>query len=344
MATDLKDRLLKHYETGFPSREGVRVQDITSVGDGWETEVFSFALDYRETGALCREDLILRVYPGGNAAAKSAKEFAVMKRLHSLAYPVPQVFALQLGEGPLVKPFVIMEKITGPTMGAAFEAASEQERQELLRLFCRLFVDLHSLDPRPFATDLHMEVRPDSQSAVARALAQWREYVERFGRKEFAETFNWLVQHASDIGSERLALVHWDFHPWNILLGEGGSPFVIDWGGADVTDFRFDLAWTLLLVGTYGSAKARDLVLDEYKRIASYDVEQIDYFEAAACLKRLFSIAVSLSDGPEALGMRPGAERAMLENPEHIRAVQDVLRDRTGLVIPAIDDLLPPRL
>jgi hypothetical protein len=100
-----------------------------------------------------------------------------------------------------------------------------------------------------------------------------------------------------------------------------------------------DLAWTLLLMSTYGSPESRLLVLGEYERIAGHKVEQIEYFEVAACLRRLFSIVVSLSSGADKLGMRPGAE-AMMADGAHIGRVYARLRERTGIEVPEAEELL----
>lgn len=47
-------------------------------------------------------------------------------------------------------------------------------------------------------------------------------------------------------------------------------------------------------------------ILQEYERLAGTKVKQLAFFEMFACLKRLYSVAVSLAHGPESLGMRPG--------------------------------------
>jgi aminoglycoside phosphotransferase (APT) family kinase protein len=114
---------------------------------------------------------------------------------------------------------------------------------------------------------------------------------------------------------------------------------VIDWTNVDVSDYRLDLSWTLLLMSTYGSPESRELVLGEYERAAGHSVEQIEYFEVAACLRRLFSILVSLAAGAERLGMRPGAE-AMMKNVDHIGSVYARLRQRTGIAIAEVDRLI----
>jgi len=86
-----------------------------------------------------------------------------------------------------------------------------------------------------------------------------------------------------------------------------GSAVVIDWTQAEISDARFDLAWTLVVVGTQQSTKWRDFILKEYERLRGTCVERLAYFEVAACIKRLGFVFVALSRGPEELGMRADA-------------------------------------
>jgi aminoglycoside phosphotransferase (APT) family kinase protein len=127
--------------------------------------------------------------------------------------------------------------------------------------------------------------------------------------------------------------IHWDFHPANVLLRKDGSAVVIDWTQVGVSDARFDLAWTLLLAGSQGSMAWRDRILAEYERLVGARVEQLDYFEVVACLKRLGSVIISLTHGPEKLGMRPEAVAMMKQRLDAIRKVYELLVERTGLEV-----------
>jgi hypothetical protein len=95
-----------------------------------------------------------------------------------------------------------------------------------------------------------------------------------------------------------------------------------------------------LLTSTYGNPEAREISLSEYERVAGYKINQIEYFEVMAILRRLFSISVSLSDGASRLGMRPGAEAMMRRNVGHLKNVYALLIDRTGITIPKIETLV----
>jgi len=333
--SEISSQLLRLYA----DRESAQILDLARISDGWETYVYSFAVEHGQAGKRVRRDLILRMYPGEDAVGKSAREFSAMGKLHQLGYPVPKVIRLEQDSALLGKPFVVMEKIDGRSMGAISDTSPMQRKLELLTLFCRMFADLHALDWRRFALDpsLHGVQRPDE--TMRHQLSYWQGYTHALQSTAFDPVFAWLRERLPDVQSYSPSVIHMDFHPYNILLREDGAAFVIDWTNVDVSDYRFDLSWTLLLMSTYGSPESRDLVLGEYERAAGHTVEQIEYFEVAACLRRLFSILVSLGAGAEKLGMRPGAE-AMMKNVDHIESVYAHLRQRTGIAIAEVEKLL----
>ena len=337
---EIQNKLLSFYEKEFLSKENIQISSLTQITDGWENEVYSFTVEYEGETERKRENLILRIYPGNDAPQKSTKEFNAMKKLHEVGFPVPEVLVLELDSSPFGKPFVIMEMIDGRSMGDVFDESRQEKKQELITLFCKIFVNIHTLDWRPFVPDTSIFETGDAYTFINRWLAQAQKYMEDFQANEFAPALNWLKERSLDIPYERLSVTHGDYHPYNILLRNDGAAFVIDWGNVEVADFRSDLAWTLLLTSTYGNPEARDIILSEYERIAGYQIERIEYFEVMAILRRLFSISVSLSDGASKLGMRPGAETMMKQNVDHLKNVYALLIDRTGITIPKIETLL----
>ena len=68
--------------------------------------------------------------------------------------------------------------------------------------------------------------------------------------------------------------------------------------------------------------------------------EELDWFEVAACGKRLFSVVVSLVAGPEALGMRPEAVALMRKQFGALRNVYQLFTGRTGLRLRDVERLL----
>jgi aminoglycoside phosphotransferase (APT) family kinase protein len=72
---------------------------------------------------------------------------------------------------------------------------------------------------------------------------------------------------------------------------------VIDWTGLQVSDVRFDLAWTLLSMSPHGRMEWRNHLLQAYERLRRAKVQQIEWFETFACVRRLRMVIVSLSAG-----------------------------------------------
>ena len=330
---DLRQALQTYCRGRFLGMSG-RVVELERISDGWENDVYTFAL---EGGAeASRSELILRMYPGEGAEATSSREYRVLRWLQEASYPVPRVLAFEASDSPLGKPFVIMQKIDGRVLGPMMGEATGERREALVGLLCRLLVQLHTLDWHTFVPDPSAYEAP---GFIGRWLGQVRTVLGRFPGSGFEEAFGWIEEQAAGVGEARLALAHWDFHPHNILLRGDGAPFVIDWTSAEVTDYRFDLAWTLLLMGSYQGAAMRGAVLSGYEQAAGRRVEHLEFFEAFASLRRLFSIVVSLSLGPEKLGMRPGAER-QIGDARHIERVYALLQRTTGLTVAPVEALL----
>ena len=335
--------LLRLYEAKsdrlLASAENVQVHDLARISDGWETDVYSFAVEHVKSNERERQDLILRVYPGDDAPQESAHEFDVMKQLYEAGYPVPQVLLLEQDGALLGRPFVIMERIAGRSLGDISDESPVEKRLKLTTLMCRMFADLHALDWRPFAPDPSLYETREMSEILARQLSEWQGYAVAFQMSAFDPVFDWLKERLPSIRFGQPSVIHMDYHPYNILIGADGAAFVIDWTNAMVSDYRLDLAWTMLLMSTYGNPESGKFVLSEYEKAAGHSVEQIAYFEVIACVRRLFSILVSLGAGADKLGVRPGAEE-MMKNVAHIENVYALLRQRTGIAIGKVEQLL----
>jgi len=332
--------LQSYFPHAFPTRENSIVSDLVFVSSGWESDVFSFNVEWGPAGTRKREDLILRFYPGTDAVEKSAAEFRSLTILLQAGYPVPRIDCLENENSPFGKPFLIMERIPGGPLWTPLFHASPPEQQKMLELFCNLFVRLHSLEWRPFVPNA-AEFEPEGPHAIIdRQINRWQQFIERMPLPGFQAGWQWLVDHRHDVISRRASLVHWDFHPHNILLTEDQEAFVIDWTGLDLTDYRFDLAWTLLLILSYKGKDWRDRVLREYERQAGQPVDGLEYFDAIASFRRLFSVVGSLALGAEKMGMRPGAEEVMRGQAEPLRNVYTQFLAITGQAIPEVETFL----
>jgi aminoglycoside phosphotransferase (APT) family kinase protein len=176
---ELQKRLLKYFESRLTSRKHIKISDPVRITSGWETDIYSFNTEYQVDDRLGSDELILRLYPGNGAEAKASKEFHAMTQLHGIGFPVPRVCQLELDKSILGRPFVIMEKVNGRLMGEALNE-SENTGKTMLRLFCKMFVDLHALDVTPFVSNTRIVSDPsvyetnDPYNCVNRLLSDFR--------------------------------------------------------------------------------------------------------------------------------------------------------------------------
>jgi hypothetical protein len=168
--------------------------------------------------------------------------------------------------------------------------------------------------------------------------ASW--YLEKFNFVDSGPLMDWLNEHLPAVPCSQPAVVHWDFHPRNIMIRPDGSPQVIDWTSSEISDARFDLAWSLLLIEIYEGVEWRGKVQAEYERQAGGPLIGMDFFNAYACARRLFSVIISMKAGAGALGMRPGAEQIMKGQREPLKKVAARLKMVTGLVLVDIDQIM----
>jgi len=223
--------------------------------------------------------------------------------------------------------------------GALFHSPAEEQNERLAQ-FCNLFARLHATDWRPHVPNPGDFEPKSPYSLVERQIARWQPYVESLQLPGFKAGWEWLVTHRHDVASVNTSPVHWDFHPNNILLKENDEAIVIDWTGLDLSDYRFDLGWTLTLITSYEGDAWRERILREYERQAGHPVEGMEYFDAVAAFRRLFSVVGSLALGADKLGMRPGAEEMMRRQAAPLRHVYAQFQKITCLAIPEVESFL----
>jgi aminoglycoside phosphotransferase (APT) family kinase protein len=335
----VKRKIFEYARSIFLDAQNLTVDEPIRISEGWETEIYSFEVNYDEAGERRREALILRVFPGENAASQAQKEFRAMKRLHRIGYPVPRVLHLSGKDTPFGKPAILMERVEGDVLWSFLFHPETNNQEELFGQFCSLLVRLHHLDWRAVADGTFQHEEENPYQFVDQWLDSAQEHLSTFDLRGFEPTLNWLQERRDLVPCAQPAVIHYDFHPANILWRSDNTAVVIDWSAVEVSDPRFDLAWTMLLLGAYEGWAWRDKILELYERLTGSAVEQITFFEVSACLRRLFSIAVSLQGDAAKLGMDPNAVTLINRQMPAHRRVYDLLLERTGLRIPEIEGL-----
>nr|MDJ0954768.1 phosphotransferase [Acidimicrobiia bacterium] len=309
----------------------VEIPETYPVGRGWESEIIGFGAELPDRSL----DLVLRMYTGLGGEEKAVTEGNAMRMLHATGYPVPLVHHQEPSPGPLGLPFIIMDRVEGEQLYEHLNAAQPAVRARLESELVELLVALHRIDPKPFGADI---AGNDPHRFARRTLRNWRAVTELIGIDD-GGLLDWLDHHIGNIATLPPAVVHNDFHAANVLRGDEGGMTVIDWTGVEVTDRRFDLAWTLMLHELYGGADSQVPAQAQYEdSLAAPDLE---FFAAAARLRRLFGLVVSLTAGPEALGMREGARDRIAGELEISQPLYEQLVAISGIRWPAFESLDP---
>ncbi|MCC6169998.1 MAG: phosphotransferase [Caldilineaceae bacterium] len=302
------------------------VRDVTNLSMGWESDVYGFVLENAATGHA--EARALRLYFGAHGAYTAGREAAALRLLRRAGYPVPEVYVVESGAAALGRPFMIMQRMPGELLWAPMLQPGAPQAEQHMAHFCRLLVQLHTLN---WAALPAAERALLPQRDVAGQLAYLGGIARRYPLPGIDDGMVWLVARQDAVAAAPLALIHWDLHPANVLFAPPDRYTVIDWTQAEICDPRFDLAWTLVLVGSQASWDAAGRIQASYAAQGGATTADLDYFVAAACLKRLVSVLISLSHGAETLGMRPSAEATMAQHLDRIAQVYRRWLEITGL-------------
>lgn len=344
MNEEIEGALQDYYNKNAAAQPGkgdAKIENVTALNVGWESIIYAFDLVYGPQFDRQPEKLILRIYPGEDATAKSIREFKGMQRLFRLGYPVPMVHTLEQDKSPFGKPFMLMESIEGEILWPILDRSTPDDSAALLTRFCELFVQLHALDWHEFVPRQDQPAARNPYHFVDHYLSWLRSFFESFPELQvFIPTVLWLDAQREKVPCVRPKPVHWDFHPGNLILQPDGAMKVIDWTQIQVSDPRFDLGWTLLLAGAYSGNEARGFILMEYERLSGGKVENLAFFEVANAIKRLGSVMISLSAGAEKMGMRPDAIATMRRDFPTLRWVYNLMIERTGIEVPEIERFL----
>jgi aminoglycoside phosphotransferase (APT) family kinase protein len=118
--------------------------------------------------------------------------------------------------------------------------------------------------------------------------------IESGGHEWLQPALDWIVEHRPE-EPKKLAVIHGDFHPLNILVSKGRVSGVLDWSGFMIGDPAFDIAITRFLgtfafpyvLGHIDWPRLIGLYSEQYLRERLIESERIDFYEVARNLMSL---------------------------------------------------------
>ncbi|HWT77111.1 MAG TPA: aminoglycoside phosphotransferase family protein [Mobilitalea sp.] len=317
--TDVKNVAERFMKTQLNKNDEIEVSDVNYINIGNENDVYSFIAGIKTDGIIVKKDLIIRIFAGFYADERAKNEYSNLQKLKIAGYPVPELSGMDLSGIYIDRPFFIMERIIGKNLHDALNNADEKTYDRLMDAWIELFIDLHKLDCSDFKEGgfflktLFPYVSIFDQehpfSSIDNYINSCKFLLNIYhGENEFSKPLEWLEEHKFEVPCVKPSVIHQDFNDNNILVDNLEKLYVIDWSGMDISDFRLDLASVIQVWTKYKDLKLRDRILSTYEKMSGSSVDHIEYFEAAACLRKILLASVSLNNNINKHGIKSNDE------------------------------------
>lgn len=300
---------------------------LTELSGGWASSLYTFTQPQATTKQVGTTSVLKLYAPTRPGREHAEREWHALTQLRAAGYPVPQGILCEPDAGPLGSPFVVMNHVAGPSFWSAYEAADAGRQATLTKGFVEQLLALQALDPRilqPAPTPV------DPYGYLDHELALLRRDSEGSPHAMLPQILQWLEQRKNTVPCERPAILHRDYHPWNVLVDAEEHLWVIDWDW-QIGDPRFDLAWTCTLMERGGFGSFSSDVQDEFERQSGRAIEGLDYFKVLTTLRWLLNV-LPAKDPEVPVDLAAQAEfRAFLVDP--VQRARTFLAESTGVVV-----------
>lgn len=286
----VRSRLSAYLARRSPERSVRSLGPLAVLAGGWESSLYTFARQEGEPGDARATTLVLKMYaPNARGSEHATREWRALTHLRVMKYPVPRVILFEPDARHLGHPFIVMDHIPGASFWNVFEAADSAAQARLTRSFATQLVRLHALDPHllePASLPAH------PYSYIEHELEQLRHDSASSPHAMLTEIVHWLEQRQQAVPCERPAILHRDYHPWNVLVDTTEKLWIIDWDW-QIGDARFDLAWTCMLMRRSNFDAFSSAVRDEYAQQSDRSLNELTYFEVLTTVRWLLNVLPS---------------------------------------------------
>lgn len=237
---------LARKQGGVPD---MAVRDVRKIQGGNSSEIWALEGRWTEDGVSAERPLILRSGMANEFALTGrGAEFEVMRALHGSGLPSPRVYWFDADGSHFGRPAMVMDRCTGAgdrnllgdrnRLGLTL-ADRTRLGEEMMDLLARL----HMLDASPItgSTDAAENFSAREQLAQQDA-AIARLEIEPSVELRFA---SWWLWRNLPSAPERLAIVHGDYRPANMLVEDKRVSAMLDWEFGHPGDPTEDLGWFL---------------------------------------------------------------------------------------------------
>jgi aminoglycoside phosphotransferase (APT) family kinase protein len=261
--------------------ERARLADYISVQRGVSTRIIDVRrLSVGHSRAMHRVatdggTYVVRVEQGGVFGTSSAEEFGLMRGLDAAGFPVAHARWYEPTGEVLGQPFFVMDFVQGT------ELADERAMDEATAAdFVRILAELHAIDWA--AAGIRPTIVPESPSqATHLQIDRWAGIYRAAVRLPIPlleEAAAWLHHNAPPLA--RVAVVHGDAGPGNVVQADGRIVAVTDWEFAHLGDPAEDWSFCLAMRGARTMPREKWLAMFEQIAGVHLSEETWTYWEA----------------------------------------------------------------
>ena len=292
--------LLTYLRARLQRAEVAYLRPPVPIAGGFDTRIYALQLAHVPPAFSGR--LIVRIYPETPGGQRTTAEGTLQNALADAGYLVPRVVDICTDTAVLGGAFILMHCVEGQTLLAAMTQPSMLWRAP--RLLARAHARLHALDPLPILMAVARAGAPSSLASTEDVLVRLQARTQERGLEGLLPGCAWLVAHRPS-ASGRASILHWDFHPGNVLVANGAVTGVIDWPNAGLGEPAADVATTRVLL-TMGPLPAPALVRRPiaairrwlawrysraYCRLHPLSETRLRYYEALRCYAAMLHVA-----------------------------------------------------
>jgi aminoglycoside phosphotransferase (APT) family kinase protein len=207
--------------------------------------------------AVLRLDLGGKIY---ESSIERDEEFQVLAHAARGGVPVPRPLWASRDPGILGRPFLVLERVEGETIGRRIVQLPELAgaRRDLPAQMGRALARIHRLDPkelpflRPPGPVRNMGFVP-AHTALSNCIQEM--FAVDVAQPALGAGYAWLSRHAQPC--DEVVLVHGDFRLGNLIVGPEGLRAVLDWEFTTIGDPHEDLAWPFVRDWRFGVDRLR---------------------------------------------------------------------------------------
>lgn len=215
---------------------------------------------YTDDGITKQEKLVARRYVStlswwrSDDLGKAQREFALMRWLYEMDFPVPQVYTREFGANGDVALFAFLEGYDLSFGTVSLINLITPYVPDVARLLARL----HNLEPSKDVLNALPKI------TLSYVLANLAALASQLDIPELSDAIDKTMGRAFDVEEKETVILHGDFHFLNLLLHKEEIAGLIDWEYSALGDPRWDVANIYMQLVDFGAADAAAQFLDIY--------------------------------------------------------------------------------